>query len=291
MPDERKGRALTFLLLAAIAIAAIASTLPRLELRPGIPLPGQENSPGTAAIQPLPDVTISINAVVMAILGITLVLGLVYSLYRLLQGTSWKAILRSTLLFAAFVGIFLIIVFALAVLYALIGVQATLEPLQIESLPPVVAAAGPPLGPLPPILIWLVWAGLGTILVLLAIWLIRGNVRPTRDADALSLEAERALRALKTDADFKNAIIRCYWQMSLALQKEQGIQLEETMTAREFERLLEARGFPPLPVRQLTQLFEAARYRNREPGPADHQKAIDCLSAIVQHCRERRKPG
>jgi hypothetical protein len=78
--------------------------------------------------------------------------------------------------------------------------------------------------------------------------------------------------------------------MSLALKKEQGIELEETMTAREFERLLEARGIPPAPVHQLTQLFEAARYGYRLPTPGDEQTAFDCLNAIVQHAQAVRKP-
>jgi hypothetical protein len=77
--------------------------------------------------------------------------------------------------------------------------------------------------------------------------------------------------------------------MSLALKKEQGIELEETMTAREFERLLEARGIPPVPVHQLTQLFEAARYGYRLPTPGDEQTAFDCLNAIVQHAQAVRK--
>jgi hypothetical protein len=79
--------------------------------------------------------------------------------------------------------------------------------------------------------------------------------------------------------------------MSLALQKEQGIELAATMTARDFERLLEARGVPAAPVHQLTRLFEAARYGRWLPEPSDEQAAFDCLSAIVLYSRERRPPN
>ena len=96
------------------------------------------------------------------------------------------------------------------------------------------------------------------------------------------------MQALRTGRDLKNVIVHCYRQMSLALQKEQGIELEETMTAREFERLLEARGIPHDPVHQLTRLFEAARYGFEQPHPGDEQVALDCLNAIVQYSRERR---
>jgi len=76
--------------------------------------------------------------------------------------------------------------------------------------------------------------------------------------------------------------------MSAALQKEQGIELENSMTAREFERLLEAKGLPRDPVHQLTQLFEAARYSLRLFTSADEQTAFECLNAIVQFSRERK---
>ncbi len=95
------------------------------------------------------------------------------------------------------------------------------------------------------------------------------------------MEAERALQALRTGSHLNDVIVRCYIQMSQALQKEQEIELEQTMTAREFEHLLEARGIPYAPVHQLTQLFEAARYGFRQLGQGDEQKAFECLNAIL----------
>jgi hypothetical protein len=79
--------------------------------------------------------------------------------------------------------------------------------------------------------------------------------------------------------------------MSQALQKERGIEMEQTMTARDFESLLEARGIPRDPVHQLTQLFEGARYGHRQPGPDEEQKAFDCLNAIVQYSRATGQPN
>jgi crotonobetainyl-CoA:carnitine CoA-transferase CaiB-like acyl-CoA transferase len=76
--------------------------------------------------------------------------------------------------------------------------------------------------------------------------------------------------------------------MSAALQKEQGIELEKSMTAREFEQLLEAKGLPRDPVHQLTQLFEAARYSLRQFTLAEEQTAFECLNTIMQFSRERK---
>jgi hypothetical protein len=74
------------------------------------------------------------------------------------------------------------------------------------------------------------------------------------------------------------------------LRQAQGIEMEAAMTAREFERLLEARGVPRPPVHQLTQLFEAARYGRRPPGADDERRARESLTAIVQYSRAGRRP-
>jgi hypothetical protein len=44
------------------------------------------------------------------------------------------------------------------------------------------------------------------------------------------------------------------------------------MTTGEFENLLETAGLPHDPIHQLTQLFDAVRYGNWKPNPADEQK-------------------
>ena len=130
-------------------------------------------------------------------------------------------------------------------------------------------------------LIWLVWLGLAAALAGLGLWLVvRPPARPM--PDPLQLEAERALQALNDGLDLKNVILRCYSQMAQVLKREQGLEMEVAMTAREFERLAEARGVPPAPVHKLTQLFEAARYGHRPPGPGDERQAVDCLTAIVR---------
>ena len=97
-------------------------------------------------------------------------------------------------------------------------------------------------------------------MVLLLVRIFLWQSRRNRKGDPLSLQAELALRALESGESFKNVIVRCYTEMSLILQREQGLALEETMTAQEFERLLIARGIPHPPIDQLTCLFEAARY-------------------------------
>jgi hypothetical protein len=83
-------------------------------------------------------------------------------------------------------------------------------------------------------------------------------------------------------------ILRCYFQMTHSLQEEQGIERDYTMTVQEFERWLGNLGFPTIPLRQLTSLFEKVRYGKQQTNYTDEQIAIDSLNEIIQFCRSER---
>ena len=282
MSDDAKRKRLLFLLLAASLMVLIAAALPQLELQPGIPLPKWDGGGTPSSIESEPDVSISINTFFKALLEVVGILVSIYCVYKILKGVPWKEILGPALRIA------LLVLVAIVILFALTNFPVTPKPLAPEVLPPEITREGPPLGSPPAILVWLVWIGLGVMLIMLGIWASNRRTQNLRAGVSVETEAERAMQALQQGLDFKSVIVQCYRQMSAALQKEQGIELADSMTAREFERLLEAEGLPRDPVHQLTQLFEAARYSLRQFTPADEQKAFDCLSAIVQFSRERK---
>jgi hypothetical protein len=207
---------------------------------------------------------------------------LLYCVYKFLKRVPWKEILVPALRLA------LLALVAIIILFSLANLHITSKPLEPEVLPPILQQEGPPLGSPPAFLIWLVWICLGVMILVLGIWAARWRTRNRRAGDMVLMEAEYAMQALKQGLDFKHVIVQCYRQMSAALQKEQGIALEDTMTAREFEQLLEAKGLPRDPVHQLTQLFEAARYSLRQFTSAEEQNAFDYLNTIVQFSRERK---
>lgn len=283
MTNDEKLKVLIFLLLAVIAAVVIAAVLSQLELKPGVPLPTAKDTEGTLPAEAAPVVAISDPIYFLVILGaaVAAVLVVVIREFRLPKRVPWKAIPWAALAIA------LLVLVALGFLFGQINISIPQEP---EISLPTLKPGGPPLGSVPTSLMWVVWIGLVGLICFLGVQAIRRSTKQRHANDPIKLEAERAVQALKMGLDFKNVIVGCYQQMSLTLQKEEGIELKETMTAREFERLLTARGVPYAPVYQLTRLFEEARYSLRLSTPADEQLAIDCLNAIVRYSREGRQP-
>lgn len=284
MTSSTKRKTLIFFGLVMIIMAIIAASLPQLELQPGMPLPRLQNGQVVAAPVEEKDQFVSISANKFVIVLIILILAgtMLYSAYRLLRGADWKSIvdfIRPILLISATVSglIFLIMLFPYS---------SSTAPMEIPTPTPEPLVTSP-LGTVPPLLLWLVGIGLLAISVLVGVWMI--SSRPPSPIDLVGLEAEKARQALKTGVGLKDVIIKCYRQMGLALEKEQGIERKDFMTTGEFENLLEAAGMPHDPIHQLTRLFDAVRYGNWSPNPADEQKAIQCLEAIMLYSRESKE--
>jgi hypothetical protein len=132
--------------------------------------------------------------------------------------------------------------------------------------------------------------GLGLLItsILIGTWIFVSSSKKTTAIDLIREEAENAWQELRTGLGLKDVILKCYRQMSMALEKQQGIERKDYMTTREFEKLSESLGVPYVPIHQLTQLFEAVRYGNWQPNTADKDQAINCLEAIVLYCRQTR---
>lgn len=247
-----------------------------MELTPIHPLPTLDGSQKESPIDTTPPVEKSAITLEKAILGIILTLIVLFVIYKFRRKVRWKDVLARP------VWMIILTVVGLLILFSLFRNS-------FETLLPELSVFGSPLGGTPPFLILLILIGLVLLTILLAVWIIRWRTKPVAAGDGLKQEAEQALMALKMGKDFKNVIIECYWQMSQVLRKERGIQRTQAMTPREFERLLEKRGISHYPVHQLTELFEAARYGMQALNPQDEQKAIECLSAIIQSSRSPEK--
>jgi hypothetical protein len=286
MTGRVKRKTLMLLGLVMILTVMIASGLSQLQLRPGMPLPSLNNSQVTIPVEEhVEPVVFQVNEVLKVLLALVLAGLVLFVIYRVIRATGWGTVREH------FQTILLILLVAGSLTFLVMLLPMTQDPLVMElPLPAQAPQVRTPLGPVPILLFWLVGIALLMVSLLLAVWIFRPSRQETT-IDLLGLEAEKARQALKTGQDLKDVIITCYRQMSLAVEKEQGIEREDFMTTREFEDVLEAAGFPHDPVHQLTGLFEAVRYGNWQPNPVDEQKAIHCLQAIVVYSHEAKKEG
>ena len=286
MTGSVKRRTLIFLGLVLIITVIVAAGLPRLELKPGMPLPEFEQGQLIATpIEAGPSVTLPVSEFVETLLGLILAGAALYLIYLWTRGIGWKNLAAHLQPIMIGISIASVLLYLIAML--LYGPQDSAQaqlPAPMAT-PPLDTS---PLGPVPALLFWIIAAGLLVISSLVGIWIFRSSARRPGTVEAVGLEAEKAWQAILAGQDLKAVILQCYRQMSLALEQERGIEREEWMTTREFETLLEAAGIPHTPIDQLTQLFEAVRYGDWQPNPADEQKAIQCLQTIRLHSRETR---
>ncbi|MEN4101013.1 MAG: DUF4129 domain-containing protein [Anaerolineaceae bacterium] len=106
-----------------------------------------------------------------------------------------------------------------------------------------------------------------------------------RPYERLVIEAEQALGDLYAGRDLRQTIIRCYLEMSLALDQQRGIRRDSDMTTHEFESLLQSKGLPEESIHELTRLFEIVRYGNHPLDQSDEKRAISSLRAVITALR------
>ena len=284
MTGSQKRRTLILLGLVVIITMLIAASLTELELKPGLPLPRLENSQVvTTQGEAQPAIAISVNKFFIIVFGLACVGLAVYMLINLLRGLGRKELV-------AMIQPFLLVILMLGSMIIVILLMPRTQSDIVTEMPlptpePLVTS---PLGAVPPLLLWLVGIGLLLLGLLAGVWIFRSGSRQERPVDLVGFEAEKAWQALKTGLDLKDVIIRCYGQMSLAVEQGQGLERKDFMTTGEFENLLQAAGMPHDPIHQLTRLFDAVRYGDWQPNPSDEQKAIESLEAIIAYSHAAR---
>lgn len=119
------------------------------------------------------------------------------------------------------------------------------------------------------------------LLALLIWYAIRWWSKRTSTLEELSAQASKVLDDIQAGEDLKDTVLRCYAEMSRILRQNRGISRDKGMTPRQFEDELKRYGLPGDEVRQLTRLFEMARYGDIVLGEQEQRKALACLEAIV----------
>ena len=124
---------------------------------------------------------------------------------------------------------------------------------------------------------------IAVIAVAAVIIIIRRPWQKDRGAlDLIAAEAEAALADIRAGGDLRDAVLRCYFEMSQGLRKSMGIVRDEGMTPREFESALTDSGLPYNSVHRLTRLFESVRYGRHEATEGEIREAVDSLEEIIE---------
>ncbi len=281
MLARNKEIALLLLAVAVTSLVLLAMSLPGLELRAGSPFPSGSGRIEPHAPAPPGGVSPSweySNSWLKGILALVFLLALFRVLYEFITRLDWKRLLWSTVLLIVLLAALMFIPAPPTAL------PVTGEPAILESIPEGEIPVSP-LGEPPQLLVRLILGILVLAVLSFLAWLFLRRTRPTAARDPILQEAETAVNAMRAGMAFNTVILRCYLHMSRILQEEQGIKRKATMTAREFMYLLQERGVSAAPVRQLTLLFEAARYGALQATKSDEQIGIACLQEIVRDCR------
>jgi hypothetical protein len=276
-------RSRSLLLLSLVLTALIAAGLPRLVFRPGLPPPSFDNGQVVLGPAETAPVGMGLGSFSLVMLLLAFAIPLVVLLVRALRGVPWKKLLvRAWSLAWKLVLVAGVLVLVVRLLPRSEGSAAS------EPLPPPRPLVTAPLGPVPGIVIWIAAIALGAAVVGVSLWvLLRRRPRPQ---PAWELEVAHARQALLDGGDLRAVIIRCYTRMAEALQEERGIERVVSMTTGEFETLLDGKGLPREPIRQLTRLFDAARYSQHEPLPGEERIALSCLDSILEGSRRLAPP-
>lgn len=283
MTTKTKRILVLFLTATLLSLLLLVSGLSNLQLNKGDAFPGGGNS--AVGVQPTTDLTPapSVSSPILGeILNLILLLIVIYVAARLILLLNLKRIAQ-----------LLLVVAVLFLIATLISYFSDGQPLHLssESFDTTQPASDYPISPLgdpPQRVVQLVLIGFVFGAVLLAIMIWKQWPSPNTVEVQLSQQAESALNALELGKDFRDVILRCYLQMTQILQAERNIERSASMTVREFEDILEGKGFPAEPVHQLSRLFEKVRYGREKLLSEDEKTAIQSLNKMIEFCRDKR---
>lgn len=266
-----------------VSTVILSVGLSDLQLQPGLPIPGaattQDTNPETLSNEARPR-PITMGSFLQGTLALSFVLLLLAFAIQLVRRVNGKRLFR---LAAALVGV-------LIVLVLVPRIDTGAPDTSLEEIP----AAGPsqftfttaPIGNPPEQLYWFVVGFVALSVLFICLWLVREYYRRPEPAHPLGNAADAAIQAIHDGQNLQNVIIQCYLNMIQVLKDEKGIEREQSITPREFEHWLSNHGIHAAAIRQLTRLFEMARYGPQTPEQRDEAAAVECLSAISIYCKQ-----
>lgn len=264
-----------------VTIILLAGSFSSFQLKEGMPFPsgaGSVSSPSTVTGQQIRN-ALDLSFL-QGIIGMLVLIGMIFLVFNIFV----KANVKQLLIISSIIAV-LLVVLLLIPPYQPTEITADFNGSEIIPVETLTTFNASPLGPPPPALIWI--AGLLVLAfgVGLAIWWRKSNrLLPDEDTQ-LTGELEKTLQALDADENYNNVIVACYTGMLRALRNEAGIERDAAMTAFEFEKALISRGLPQDAVRELTRLFETARYSRHQPDENKQKAGRLFLNEIIRYLK------
>ena len=284
MPQNTKRITLLFLVGTLVSLIMLSGSLSNLQLQAGAPFPsaGDFSSETRFFTTPSPENANSLT-LLKGFFALILLFLMIYVTVRFISLVNIKRLSRSLSVMAAML--------VLIILIAQIPLTPSTPPLSETSINPISPRFEYPVSPLgqpPGELVLLVLIAFMAAVGLLVFKVLGIGLKQTGMVKQILHEAESAMHEIKSGENLRNVIFRCYVQMTHALQEERKIERNNSMTVREFEDWLEEKGFPIVPIHQLTQLFEKTRYGTQLTMKEDEKTAVESLSEIIRFCRSER---
>ena len=292
---KQKNRKLPLFTLFAVMILTVillATSLPNLRLKPGEPLnllswilselasgdlfrlPESEIEAGESGIwEPVSD---TLRVSIIVIFWLTLVFSVIYAF---VSPEFRRELVRIFML-----------VLTMAVLLPYIARRMTdqVNPLEGEEITGQLPNGefafpeSPPFVQQPPE--WFLWLAEAFLLltIVVGIYFLWRYLRPRRKEEAVVTKyVQKALSELDSGKAFEDVVIACYNEMCQELQKKRQVRRQGYMTPREFENYLAEEGISDEHIRQLTRLFEGARYGAKPSDAGVASRARQNLQAIL----------
>ena len=292
MPKVQKQKVIGFLIFVTLLVALMALSLASIEMKPGeiITLQSSEEA-SFGANQPPMDVD-WFFIFLQGGLIILIILSLVHVLISLFDKEARRKLFKTLIKY----GLLMLLIFSLSKL-VLPDTLLDSQPLEIQpgiaEIPELTGEVVDPSNFEVATQSWMLLAiicGTAAIAAAITYWVLKLLFKRESDGydrySELAVKAQAALKDIESaKIDFDDVIIRCYAEMSQALQTEKGIKRKQAVTPNEFEEELLAKGFPPHPVQQLTQLFVRVRYGHQELGEDAKERATESLREIIAFCR------
>lgn len=285
---------LALLAAATIFLFVLAIGLTGLRLSPGLLVNFARPAQPITPLQDVPSGEGLIDFFRIA-LALALVIFPFYLVYMLINANRRKRLLRDVIVFGMILFFFdrlRVIADNMRLNEAELFPETGIE--QTEPLPTIQPLSefvnNPP--PIITIIVTVVVVGLLAAIIFGIFWFVLRQ--RNRDSDAIvrvRREAEEALQTIQAGGNLRDTIIQCYRRMMQAVNDARGIQRDAAVTPREFIKTLTARGIPLAPVRDLTRLFEDARYGHIEGGMRQQLEAVSALEEIVEACRRQGEPA